>query len=110
MEYLASGSADQTIKIWDLDEEKCKASLHLHTDKVQAVRWNSINESILLSGGYDKRINVIDVRERPLGNNAIKIKLPKEALEIESAQWHPTSEHNFAISTEAGIVLGYDSR
>ena len=62
-----------------MDEEKCKASLHLHKDKVQAVRWNAINESILLSGGFDKRVNVIDVRERPLGNNAIKLKIPKDS-------------------------------
>jgi periodic tryptophan protein 1 len=64
----------------------------------------------LLSGGYDRLINVVDVRERPIGNNAIRYKLPKEAKDIESANWHPTLEHNFAISTEAGYVYGYDIR
>ena len=85
-EYLVSGSADCTVKIWDLDEEVCKANLgSLHKDKVQTVRWNNLNESVLLTGGYDKLINVVDVRERPLGNNAIRFGVPKEAQDIESA-------------------------
>ena len=62
-EYLASGSADQTVRIWDLDELTCKASYtDVHNDKVQVVRWNKVNEQILLTGGYDGRVNVLDVR------------------------------------------------
>jgi periodic tryptophan protein 1 len=34
-EYLASGSADTTVKIWDLEELQCKANLtNLHKNKV----------------------------------------------------------------------------
>lgn len=36
--------------------------------------------------------------------------IPKSAKDIESVAWHPTLEHNFAVSTEAGQVFGYDSR
>lgn len=44
-EYLASGSADKTVRVWDLDELTCKMVYSdLHTDKVQAVRWNLKNE------------------------------------------------------------------
>ena len=65
MEYLVSGSADHTVRIWDLDELECKATYaNLHTDKVQAVKWNCLNEEVLLSGGYDGKLNVIDVREK----------------------------------------------
>lgn len=59
LEYLLSGSADKTVRVWDLDELVCKATYaDLHTDKVQAVRWNRVNEEIFLTGGYDGRINV----------------------------------------------------
>jgi periodic tryptophan protein 1 len=44
-EYLASGSADTTVKIWDIDELTCKANItNLHKNKVQLVRWNLFNE------------------------------------------------------------------
>jgi periodic tryptophan protein 1 len=34
-EYLASASADMTVRIWDLDDLQCKAYFNkLHTDKI----------------------------------------------------------------------------
>lgn len=99
------------MKIWDLEELQCKANLpNLHKNKVQLVRWNNKNEQILLTGGYDRVLNVVDVRERPLGESAIKYRLKKEVKDLESGQWHPQSEHNFAITTESGVVQGYDLR
>lgn len=63
-EYLASGSADTTVRVWDLEEQACKATFsNLHKNKVQVVRWNQVNESLLISGGYDRVINVLDVRQ-----------------------------------------------
>ena len=63
-EYLASGSADTTVRIWDLEEAVCKATYtNLHKNKVQVVRWNNVNEQLLLTGGYDRVINVVDVRQ-----------------------------------------------
>ena len=110
-EYLASGSADTTVKIWDLEELQCKANLpNLHKNKVQLVRWNLKNEQILLTGGYDRLINVVDVREKPIGSAAQKFRLKKEVKDLESGHWHPFSEHNFVITTESGIVQGFDIR
>ena len=107
-EYLASGSEDQTVRIWDLDDLQCKCKFDkIHKDKVQVVKWNAKNESILMSAGYDHRVNIIDVRDEAQN---IKIKVPKHVKDIETGSWHPTLEHNFALATESGIVLGYDAR
>ena len=63
-----------------------------------------------MTGGYDRVVNVCDIRERPLGANAIKYRLKKELKDLESGQWHPFSEHNFVITTESGTVVGFDTR
>lgn len=60
-----------------------------------------------MSAGYDHRVNIIDVRKP---QEATKIKVSKSVKDIEQGSWHPTLEHNFALTTESGIVLGYDTR
>ena len=60
-----------------------------------------------MTAGYDSVINILDVRDEKA---RIKTKLPSSAQDIESAVWHPKLEHNFAVSMESGIVMGYDTR
>eukprot|EP01015_Nassula_variabilis_P015581 TRINITY_DN2328_c0_g1_i4.p1 TRINITY_DN2328_c0_g1~~TRINITY_DN2328_c0_g1_i4.p1 ORF type:complete len:313 (-),score=62.95 TRINITY_DN2328_c0_g1_i4:132-1070(-) len=101
---LCSGSADTTIKIWDVAKQTAVFSFNSHTDKIQLVRFNPSEEAALLSAGADKKICVMDVRK------------PKEALftnvavDIESGAWDPNTPTNFAISDEKGSVLVYDAR
>lgn len=104
-EYLASGSADQTVKIWDITERTCKQTYSLHTEKVQIALWNQKNEQLLLTGGFDHRLFCFDVRKG--SDSALKFKVKGD---IESCVWHPTSEHHFVTSLEDGSVLGYDLR
>jgi periodic tryptophan protein 1 len=40
----------------------------------------------------------------------LKFRLKKEVKDLETAHWHHSYEHNFALSTESGIVQGYDIR
>jgi len=59
---LATGSADKTVKLWDMRNLKEKVhTFQGHKDEVFQVQWNPVNESVLASCGADRRVNVWDM-------------------------------------------------
>ncbi|EPZ36510.1 hypothetical protein O9G_006015, partial [Rozella allomycis CSF55] len=103
---LASGSADKTVKLWDLSSQTAVASLDYHKDKVQAVQWNEKQSAILLTGSYDKTAVCADVRDvesktQPTWN------LPAD---VECLKWNPFDENKFLVSLENGHVMYADVR
>jgi len=122
---LASGSADNTIRLWDLDTQQTLAILRHHGSKVQCVRWHPIEASLLASASYDRRVCVLDVRNP---NEVRSFTLPEDP---ESMLWHPQSpahllvrastpplrlahvaNDSFAprqVSTESGRVICFDA-
>lgn len=60
---LASGSADATIKLWDLCAQQCVSTLTAaHSNKVQTLQLHDADVNLLLSAGYDQRACVSDLR------------------------------------------------
>lgn len=66
-----------------------------------------MSDNTLLTVGFDKVINSVDVRDT---NSFARGVLPKNAGDVESASWHPTMENNLVLSTESGQVFGFDTR
>lgn len=50
---LVSGSADSTLKVWDLTKKKLNIDLPGHADEVFAVDW-SPDGQMVASGGKDR--------------------------------------------------------
>lgn len=50
---LVSGSADSTLKVWDLEKKKLHMDLPGHADEVYAVDW-SPDGQMVASGGKDR--------------------------------------------------------
>ena len=61
-QVLASGSADETILLWDLETCTAKQVLTHHDDKVESVAWHLAEGTTLLSGAYDQTCHVTDCR------------------------------------------------
>eukprot|EP01083_Nonionella_stella_P071895 193426_1 len=103
---LASGSADSTVKLWDICGARCLTTLtDAHAAKVQAVQWHPAETTVLLSGGYDRVAAVTDTR-------CPAEKTAKYAVDsdVERAQWDPHAPARFAVSTESGSVHFFDVR
>ncbi|KAF1811173.1 transducin family protein [Eremomyces bilateralis CBS 781.70] len=102
---LASASADQTIKLWDLNTNTCAKSYSYHTDKVCSVAWHPKEPTVLLSGSYDRTVVAADMR-------APEAKAPRWKVEsdVENVRWDPHSDSHFYVTTENGLVHYHDIR
>lgn len=102
---LASGSADQTVKLWDLSTTKCAHSYMHHQDKVCALDWHPKESTVLLSGSYDRTIVAADMR-------APEAKAARWGVEsdVENLRWDIHDPNFFYVTTDGGMVYRYDVR
>lgn len=102
---LASSSADQTVKLWDLNTTTCAKSYSHHSDKVCSIAWNPQEATNLLSGSYDRTVVVADMR-------APDAKVPHWEVQsdVENVAWDPHNSQCFFVTTEDGKVHYNDVR
>lgn len=106
---LASASADTTVKVWDVATGAASHTLSHHTSKVQAVAWNPAEAAALLSGGFDRRVCLADVRAAGEGGGGAAAAWDVPA-DVEALAWDPFNPTCFAASAESGEVLVFDAR
>lgn len=109
-QVLASGSADKTVKLWDITKADdatggVAATFNIHKDKVQSVAWHPTEGSILATGSYDQSVCIVDARSP---NGACKkVKIPADS---EAVVWDPHHPHLLTAASEDGSVLCWDIR
>ncbi|XP_059181831.1 periodic tryptophan protein 1 homolog isoform X1 [Centropristis striata] len=102
---LASGSADETVILWDLSQGKPATTLRRQTDKVQTISFHPFEAQTLISGSYDKTVVLYDCRSPDSSNRTWRF-----SGQVERVVWNHFSPCNFLASTEDGFVYCLDAR
>lgn len=101
---LASGSADHTLKVWDVCNNECVHTYTHHSDKVQCARWHPLEQAVLLSAAFDRQLALLDARQP---GQAAMVALTAEA---ECAVWSRHRAFECLASVDTGGVACYDVR
>ncbi|XP_047535473.1 periodic tryptophan protein 1 homolog [Vanessa atalanta] len=101
---LASGSADNTVLLWDLDKGSPHTKLDYFEDKVQSLCFHPLEAQTLLSGSCDGRARVTDCRATD-AHRAWSL-----GPEIERVVWDTHNPFCFAMSNNEGKVAYVDCR
>lgn len=107
---LASTSADTTVKLWDLSNGSAVRSFNnIHKGKiVSSSQWHQLEESILLTGGYNGVCAITDVRISDTSEMS-KSYFVGSGQEIETVKWGSEPEL-FYCGTDNGNVYCFDIR
>ncbi|VDM43951.1 unnamed protein product [Toxocara canis] len=103
---LASGSADETVVLWDLEEAKAATVLVAFGGKVQSLEWHPGEVSILLSGTLNGQVAIADCRQ----SEAEPSRKWKVDAEIEHVLWDHFNPFYFFVTTDNGKLIYMDSR
>lgn len=105
----ATGSADSTIKVWDIrNMEKEMFNLLGHKKEVSVLRWSPHVSSVLASGSYDRRVILWDLKR----NNLVDQEAQSEMLFIHGGHtnvitdisWNPLEKYELASTAEDNIL------
>ena len=111
-QVIASGSADKTVKIWDITKASADggnvATFTHHKDKVQSVVWHPSEGTLLATGSYDRTLALLDVRSN--GSSSQNVKRVKITADCESLSWDPHHSQYLTCATEDGVLSTWDVR
>ncbi|KAK9875592.1 hypothetical protein WA026_009395 [Henosepilachna vigintioctopunctata] len=101
---LASGSADKSIMLWDLDKKEPSTIITAFEEKVQCLDWHKLEGQSLLAGACDGNVKVFDCRTP---ESHLTWKLDGEC---EQLSWNPLQPFTFIAGTSVGSLQCFDCR
>uniref|UniRef100_A0A182WCM1 Anaphase-promoting complex subunit 4 WD40 domain-containing protein n=1 Tax=Anopheles minimus TaxID=112268 RepID=A0A182WCM1_9DIPT len=105
---LASGSVDQTVILWDLEEGIPHTTIRDFEEKVQTLVFHPKRAETLLAGSCDGKVKVFDCRSTT--DDSSSFKMWNLGGEVERVCWDHFNQHCFVASTNDGKIHYVDSR
>lgn len=106
---MASGSVDQTVILWDLDEGKPHTTITAFQEKVQSVKFHSTEAQMLLTGSCDGTVKLFDCRDAGAVDTNFK-QWSFAGTEVERVYWDPNNTNNYFVGLNNGVVHYCDVR
>ena len=108
-QVIASGSADCTVKIWDVTHSSSdtanESTFSHHRDKVQAVEWHPTEGTLLATGSYDRTVALVDARSS--GEDVKQVQIPADC---EALAWNVCDPQYLTAASEDGTLTCWDVR
>lgn len=105
---MASGSVDQTVILWDVDECKPHTTITVFEEKVQSLKFHATEAHSLLTGSCDGTVRLFDCRDPDTLEQSQKMWT--FSGEIERVAWDPFDANYFFASTNTGKIYYGDVR
>jgi len=97
-------TAGQFVSIWNYERQTPINTFRNSTDGFLRVKFNPVENNILLATGYDRSINIYDLRT----NNPLKCVSLKN--KSSAACWNPQEPFNFTVGNEDSNCYSFDMR
>lgn len=106
---LASGSVDQTVILWDLDEQKPHTTIRAFQEKVQSLKFHPTEAQMLLTGCCDGTVKLFDCRDPNEIDTNFKL-WSFDGGEVERVYWDPHNTNYYFVGLNNGIIHYCDVR
>ncbi|CAF0859168.1 unnamed protein product [Rotaria sordida] len=101
--YLASASADSSVKIWNFEETQRKPWRTLaHPSYVYCVRFHPLSEDIIVTAGYDKIIRIWNLGRK---HGTIVRTMPEHLGYISSLSFNPDGTQLASVDSIGAIKI-----
>lgn len=101
---LASGSVDQTVLLWDLENGKPVNKFDSFKEKVQSLKWHPAEAHHLLTGCADKLVRLFDCKHETMTHSW------EMQGEVERVLWNQYNTNYCLASTDNGYINYIDIR
>jgi periodic tryptophan protein 1 len=103
---MISGSADQTVRVWDINSVSLVDNISINKGEVQNLKWSPNEESHFLCHSGPNTIQLYDLKTSATATSSVNLmKSP-----IDSIEYSSKNPFQFFVGSEDGRISAYDIR